>query len=172
MSTTCRLGGSFLENGGGDVSPVSTHRSRGRHGKQQPCPPTLPAPQCSMQNRGSTFGVGGKLRSGTGELAGFPLWFLASQSSVGLPTSPARKGRLPSASSSAEGRGRVGVRSWVGIDGGGGMGMGGGVCCTQGEDEALAWPDDWRIGGAGTLEGGLEGGGWGITGKAEGVLGG
>lgn len=125
-----------------------------------------------MRNKGGTFGVGGKLRSGTGELAGFPLWFFASQSSVGLPVSPARKGWLPSASSSAEGSGRVGVRSWVGIDGGGGMGMGGGVRCTQGEDEALTRPDDGRTGGAGTLGGGLEGGGWGITGKAEGVLGG
>lgn len=52
------------------------------------------------------------------------------------------------------------------------MGMGGGVRCTQGEDEALTWPEDGSTGGAGTLEGGLEGGGWGITGKAEGVLGG
>lgn len=125
-----------------------------------------------MRGRGSTFGVGGKLRSGTGELAGFPLWFFASQSSVGLPVSPGRKGWLPSASSRAEGSGRVGVRSWVGIDGGGGMGMGGGLCCTQGEDEVLTRPDDGRTGVAGTLRGGLEGGGWGITGKAEGILGG
>lgn len=125
-----------------------------------------------MQNRKSTFGVGGKLRSGTGELEGFPLWFFASQSSTVLPVSPVRKGWLPSASSSAEGSGRVGVRSWVGMDGGGGMGMGGGVRCTHGEDEALTWPDEGRTGGAGTLWGGLEGGGWGITGKAEGVLGG
>lgn len=134
--------------------------------------PTLPASQHSRRNRGGTFGVGGKLRSGTGELAGFPLWFFASQSSVGLPVSPARNGWLPSTSSSAEGSGRVGVRSWVGREGGGGMGMGGGVRCTQGEDEALTWPEDGRTGGAETLEGGLEGGGWGITGKAERVLGG
>lgn len=73
--------------------------------------PTLPDSQCSMRSKGGTFGVGGKLRSGTGELAGFPLWFFASQSSVELPVSPARKGWLPSASSSAEGSGRVGVRS-------------------------------------------------------------
>lgn len=134
--------------------------------------PTLSAFQRSMQNRDGTFGVGGKLRSGTGELMGFPLWFFASQSSVGFPVSPARKGWLPSASSSAEGSGRVGVRSWVGTDGGGGMGMGGGVRCTQGEDEVHTWPDDGRTGGAGTLGDGVEGGGWGITGKAEGVLGG
>lgn len=134
--------------------------------------PTLSASQLSMRTRGSTFGVGGKLRSGTGELVGFPLWFFASQSSAGFPVSPARKGWLPSASSSAKGSGRVGVRSWVGIDGGGGMGMGGGVRCTQGEDEAHTWPDDGRTGGAGALGVGLEGGGWGITGKAEGALGG
>lgn len=125
-----------------------------------------------MQKRGSTLGVGGKFRSGTGELAGFPPWFFASQFSAGLPRSPARKVWLPRASSSAEGSGRVGVRSWVGMDGGGGMGMGGGVRCTQGEEEALMRPDDGRTGGAGTLQGGLEGGGWGITGKAEAVLGG
>lgn len=45
------------------------------------------------------------------------------------------------------------------MEGGGGMGMGGGVRCTQGEEEALTWPDEGRTGGAGTLEGGLEGGG-------------
>lgn len=134
--------------------------------------PIFPASQYSRQNRGGTFGVGGKLRSGLGELAGFPLLFFASQSSVGLPGSPVRKGWLPSTSSSAECSGRVGVRSWAGTDGGRGMGMGGGVRCTQGEDEALTWPEDGRTGGAGTLEGGLGGGGWGITGKAERVLGG
>lgn len=58
------------------------------------------------------------------------------------------------------------------MDGGGGMGIGGGVRCTQGEDEALTWPDEGSTGGAGTLEGGLMDGGWGITGNAEGVLGG
>lgn len=125
-----------------------------------------------MRNRPGTFGVGGKLRSGTGELVGFPPWVFASQSSVGLLVSLARKGWWPSASSSAEGSGRVGVRSCVGMDGGGGMGMGGGVRCTQGEDEVLRWPVVGRTGGAETLVGGLEGGGWGITGKAEGVLGG
>lgn len=52
------------------------------------------------------------------------------------------------------------------------MGMGGGVRWTQGEDEVLTRPDEGRIGGAETLGGGLEGGGWGITGKAQGVLGG
>lgn len=52
------------------------------------------------------------------------------------------------------------------------MGIGGGVRCTQGEDEALMWPGEGRTGGAGTLAGGLMGGGRGITGKAEGVLGG
>lgn len=91
---------------------------------------------------------------------------------MGLPISPAQKGWLLNASSRAEGSGRVGVRSWVGMDGGGGMGMGGGVCCTQDEGEAVTRPDAGRRGGAGILVGGLEGGGWGITGKAEGVLGG
>lgn len=52
------------------------------------------------------------------------------------------------------------------------MGIGGGVRCTQGEDEALTWPDEGNTGGAGTLEGGLTVGGWGMTGNAEGVLGG
>jgi hypothetical protein len=52
------------------------------------------------------------------------------------------------------------------------MGMGGGMRCTQGEDEVLVWPDEGSTGCAGTLEGGLEDGGWGITGKVEGVLGG
>lgn len=47
----------------------------------------------------------------------------------------------------------------MGIDGGGGMGIGGGVRCTQGEDEALTRPEDGRTGSAGTLVGGLEGGG-------------
>ena len=157
--------------GWGDASS-HLHSQEQRRTWETAARPTLPASQHSMQNRGSTFAVGGKLRSGTGELAGFPLWFFASQSSAGLPVSPARKGWLPSASSSAEGSGRVGVRSWVGMDGGGGMGMGGGVRCTQGEDEALRWPDEGRTGGAGTLGGGLEAGGWGITGKAEAVLGG
>lgn len=157
--------------GWGDVS--SRLRSQGQWRTWETAAlPTPPASQWGTQNRGSTFGVGGKLRSGVGELAGFPLWFFAAQSSVGLPASPARNGWLPSASSRAEGSGRVGVRSWVGIEGGGGMGMGGGVCCTQGEDEALTRPDDGRTGVAGTLVGGLEGGGWGITGKAEGILGG
>lgn len=55
--------------------------------------------------------MGGKLRSGLGELVGFPLWVLASQSAAGWPGSPVRKGWLPKASSSAEGSGRVGVRS-------------------------------------------------------------
>lgn len=103
---------------------------------------------------------------------GFPLWAFASQSFAGWPGSPVRKGWLPRASSSAEGSGRVGVRSWVGMDGGGGMGIGGGVCCTHGEDGLLMWSEEGSTGGAGTLEGGLLGGGWGITGSAEGVLGG
>ena len=47
----------------------------------------------------------------------------------------------------------------MGMEGGGGMGMGGGVRCTQGEEEALTRPDEGRTGGADTLEGGLEGGG-------------
>ena len=38
-------------------------------------------------------------------------------------------------------------------------GKGGGVRCTQGEEEALTRPDEGRTGGADTLEGGLEGGG-------------
>lgn len=38
-------------------------------------------------------------------------------------------------------------------------GNGGGVRCTQGEEEALRRPDESRTGGADTLEGGLEGGG-------------
>lgn len=60
----------------------------------------------------------------------------------------------------------------MGIDGRGGMGIAGGVRGTQGEDEAHTWPDEGRTGGAGALGGGLESGGRGITGKAEGVLGG
>lgn len=157
--------------GWGDVSSRLRPQGQWRTWETAALPTPL-ASQWSTQNRDSTFGVGGKLRSGIGELEGFPLWFFASQSSVGLPMSPARNGWLPSASSSAEGSGRVGVRSCVGIEGGGGMGMGGGVCCTQDEGEALARPDDGRTGVAGTLVGGLEGGGWGITGKAEGILGG
>ena len=108
----CRLGSQFLEKGLGwcFLPPALAGAEEGMGNSTRP---TLPASLHCMQNRGSTFWVGGKLRSGTGELAGFPLWFLASQSSVGFPVSPVRKGWLPSASSSAEGSGRVGVRSCV-----------------------------------------------------------
>lgn len=162
---------SHLGRGRDDVSPCLHSLERWR--AEETAPTRHSVRKHNMQNEsGGTFGVCGKLRSGVGELVGFPLWAFASQSSAGWPGSPARKEWLPRASSRAEGSGRVGVRSCVGMDGGGGMGIGGGVRCTQGEDEALMWPDEGSTGGAGTLEGGLMDGGWGITGNAEGVLGG